>query len=609
MQLPKPQPREPGRPVPEFRFSPNRNRAREIRWRGWSAEAFEQAKRERKPILLAISAVWCHWCHVMDETSYSDERNIRLINERYIPIRVDADKRPDIQNRYLLGGWPTTAVLTDTGEVVTGGTYIPINQLRNLLQRTSDYYRDYYDQLKEESEQKRGQIIAIQSREPDVNYEVNRNAVAEVMENLQRSFDSKYGGFGEETKFPNPPAIELLLRRAFLEDEAYLLEMAAITLDNMAEGGLMDKIWGGFFRYSTERDWSKPHYEKLLSDNAELIIAYLHGYQVSDFTRYRDIAEKTLGFVDSFFADKEHGGFFGSQDANEEFYKLSAEGRLKAKIPYIDPIIYIDANAAMVSAYIEAYKILGDNGYLSFAKKTVDFLIENCFSKDNGMAHYYDGSPHYLGWLSDQVHMIGALVDTYGVTGDHAYLGIAKELADICNRLYKAQDGTFFDRALAGDEPELGALFVKNKPLHENVLLARQIYRLAYINGVDRYEKLAEQILANVELAPLAPTPAVSLYGLAVDEVAVEPVILKVVGHRDETGARALLKEVWRRYIPGKEVVTLDPVEDYRFLEEQGFPPERHPVIYPCIGRMCLPAAETVHELSAILEDLPGRPK
>jgi len=603
MQVPKPQPEE----VPRFRFSPNPNRANEINWHEWSTEAFKQAEAEGKPVLLAIAAIWCHWCHVMDETSYSDERNIKLINEQYIPIRVDADQRPDIQNRYLMGGWPTTALLTERGEILTGGTYIPPGQFRKTLQQVSDYYKEHRDELKEEAIQKRTQILETQAAKLAVTYAIDRQLANEVVGELHRSFDSTNGGFGQAPKFPNPPAIELLLRRAFLENETYLLEMATITLDHMANGEVFDQIWGGFFRYATERDWSAPHYEKLLSENAALIINYLHGYQVSEFIRYRDIAEKTLGYVDRFLAYKDTGGFAGSQDADEEFYKLGAEEREKAELPYIDPIIYTDANAMMVSAYIEAYKILDEGKYLDFAEKTLDFLLSNCYSSEKGMAHFYDGEPHFIGNLSDQASMISTLIDAYNVTGRRSYLNTANGLVAICESIFLAPDGTFYDRASKSDEPEIGALFVKTKPLEENATMARNLYRLAYLDGNDRYEKMAEQVLANAELGPLAASPAVALYGLVVDEVLTHPVILTVIGTKDDTGTRALQKEAWGSYIPGKEVKFLDPIKDYELVEESGFPAERHPVMYPCIGRMCLPPVETPHEFKGILEDLPGR--
>jgi uncharacterized protein YyaL (SSP411 family) len=606
MISPKPEPRET---VPIFRFSPNPNKAHTIHWHEWAPDTFEKAKNEKKPMLLAIAAVWCHWCHVMDETSYSNDKVISLINERYIPIRVDADKRPDIQDRYLLGGWPTTAFLTASGEIITGGTYIPPGQFRRLLEQVSEYYKDNRESLEREAEQKRERLVEERLKITSVQYQIDRSLVSEVVKSLHRSFDSVHGGFSQAPKFPNPPAIELLLRRAFLEDETSLLEMATITLSHMAEGDIFDKEWGGFFRYATERDWSTPHYEKMLAENAELIVNYLHGYQVSENIRYRDIAEKTLDYVDKFLADKESGGFSGSQDADEEFYKLNAKDRFAHRIPYIDPIIYTDANASMISAYVEAYKVLGDDSYMDFAKKTVDFLLVNCYSEDLGMAHYYDREPHLFGLLSDQAYMIGSLIDIYNVTGDRSYLATAKKLIAISERTLLDEDGVFFDRSSQSDEPELGALIIRNKPMEGNTVMARHMYRLAYIDGVDRYERMAEKALANLELGPAEPIPAVAQYGLAVDEVLMQPVILTVIGTRDEPGARALLREAWQQYIPGKETKLLDPIEDYEIIEGSGFPAERHPVIYPCIGRMCLPAVETAGEFKAVIQDLPGRPK
>ena len=131
----------------EFHFSPRANRAHEIGWRAWSDDAFADAQRADKPILLGISAVWCHWCHVMDETSYSDDDVIRLINERFVPIRVDNDQRPDVNLRYNMGGWPTTAFLTPDGEIIHGGTYVPPEQMRSYVVQVADVWRDKREEL------------------------------------------------------------------------------------------------------------------------------------------------------------------------------------------------------------------------------------------------------------------------------------------------------------------------------------------------------------------------------------------------------------------------------------------------------------------------------
>lgn len=607
MQFPKPESQKPDR----FRFSPRPNRASEINWLEWSEEAFNRSREEGKPILLAISAVWCHWCHVMDETSYSDEQNIKIINELYIPIRVDADKRPDIESRYLLGGWPTTAILTEEGEVMSGGTYIPPGQLRRLLQKAVDYYRENRENLKSQATQKRALITEAQLSESAPQIELSPLVVKRAMDSLHRSFDSAYGGFSSEPKFPNPPAIELLLRRAYLENETYLLEMAIITLDNMAKGEIFDDVWGGFFRYSTQRDWSVPHYEKLLSDNAHLIINYLHAYQVSERINYLSVAEKTLEYVDKFLAIKETGGFAGSQDADEEFYKLDAAGRAKAKIPYIDPVIYIDTNAMMASAYIAAYQVLGNRDYLSFALRTVDFLMKSCFSEEKGMAHYYDGAPAFLGLLSDQANMTGALIDAYGASGERSYLEQARKLVEVCDRTMRSKAGGFYDKAAksTNTEADLGALFIRDVPIQHNAIMARNLYRLSYLADDESYESMARQALLNADPGSFEPIAPISFYALAADEVLTEPVVLTVIGGKEDAATAELLKDAWRRYIPGKEVKFFDSERDKEAIEKEGLLAKGKAVLYPCIGRMCLPPVDTPHELGVIVEELPGRLK
>ena len=606
MSSPKPQ---PGSITPEFRFSPNPNKAHTIDWSSWSPEAFERAASEKKPILLSLSAVWCHWCHVMDETSYSDEQVISIINKRYIPIRVDADKRPDIQERYIMGGWPTTAILTTNGETMSGGTYIPPQEFISLLEKVADYYAEHRDRLEEVAEEQRKKILQAVSSKESAPFNLDESLVSDVLDMLQRTFDAKHGGFSDKPKFPNSPVTELLLRRAFLENNTDWLEMASRTLSGMADGGLFDREWGGFFRYSTESDWSEPHYEKMLGDNAALILDYLRGYQVSGNIKHRDIAAKTLAFVDKYFADKENGGFAGSQDASEEFYKLDADERLKHQLPFIDRIIYVDTNAAMVSAYLEAYQVLGDEAYRDFALRTLDFLMENCFSTEAGMAHYFDGEAHLFGRISSQAGTIEALLDAYSITGAHKYMDSAKALVDICEKTLSNNDGTFADSSDMSGEPHLGALTVKATPVLENALLARQLYRLSYLSDDSRYEEMVGKILTNLELGSSTPITALALFVLAVDEFLTEPVVLTAVTTGTEPGAKELLREAFQAYVPGKTIKILDPIGDYEVVESLGYPAEKHPLIYPCIGRACLPAVETPHELKGILEDLPGRRK
>ena len=225
-----------------FHFSPRPNRAAEIAWREWGPDAFEQAQREDRPLLLGISAVWCHWCHVMDETSYSDPAVIQLINERFVPVRVDNDQRPDINARYNMGGWPTTAFLTPSGEVMAGMTYVPPDQMRDALQQVSTYYKDN----KQSIEQKIAEIIANRATAAasgdgsDDGDGLSDQIMRDALHATSDAYDPVYGGFGAEPKFPHTEAIDLLLHAYLRDGDRDALHMARKTLEHMYELGVTD---------------------------------------------------------------------------------------------------------------------------------------------------------------------------------------------------------------------------------------------------------------------------------------------------------------------------------------------------------------------------------
>src|SRR5918912_355724 len=309
----------------EFHFSPRPNRAAEINWRPWSPSAFEEARAEDKPILLSISAVWCHWCHVMDETTYSDQRGIDLVNEGYVPIRVDNDVRPDVNQRYNMGGWPTTAMLTPQGDILTGATYLPPDQLANALKSVASFYRTRKPEIAArvlENAKRSTGALARQagSLEPGL--------VDRILGAVQASYDATYGGFGTAPKFPQTDAILLLAEQAQLRGEPELLEMARHTLQQMASGGTYDHVEGGFFRYSTTQDWSVPHFEKMLEDHAGLLAALA-------LTDQAEILDDAVRYLDTVLRDPDSGLYAGSQDADEEYYSLDAQGRRELDPPYV----------------------------------------------------------------------------------------------------------------------------------------------------------------------------------------------------------------------------------------------------------------------------------
>ena len=299
-----------------------------VNWFPWSNEAFEKARELDKPILLDIGAVWCHWCHVLDRESYEKEDVAKTINENFIPVKVDRDERPDIDRRYQRavaaitgqGGWPLTAFLTPDGKVFFGGTYFPphdshgLPSFRTVLKQVSDHYRDNRKTALEEADKIHKSIVDKTS--VPSSSELKLTIIDTAIQSIGMAFDLEHGGFGSAPKFPHPGAIELLLTRHFETKEQYLLTMATKTLNHMSRGGVHDQIGGGFHRYSTDRNWTVPHFEKMSYDNSEILRAYLHGYEATRDELYRTTSEDIINFITTVLSNPIEGGFYASQDAD-----------------------------------------------------------------------------------------------------------------------------------------------------------------------------------------------------------------------------------------------------------------------------------------------------
>ena len=379
----------------DFRFSPRPNRAAEIRWRPWGEPAFAEARRLGRPVLLSLSAVWCHWCHVMDETSYSDPRVIAAVNEHFVPVRVDNDRHPDVNRRYNMGGWPTTAFLAASGDVLTGGTYLPPDQMLESLARVKAFFDANQAKILalegERASDGDGAAMAKLTGRPlngepalealEGDPDVPGDISAEVALQVVRGFDPVGGGLGAEPKFPQPDVFGFMLAYGMLrgagdpehvpEGSSALLRPARVhevvrkTLTAMASGGLYDHVEGGFFRYATQRDWSVPHYEKMLEDNARLAWLYLEASlhaaerDLGDTELYRRAGEGAIDYLLATLWRDDVPAFGGSQDADETYYLLDAAGRADLATPFVDPTVYVDWNALAARALLRGASVLG----------------------------------------------------------------------------------------------------------------------------------------------------------------------------------------------------------------------------------------------------------
>ncbi len=307
-----------------------------IQWHEWGEEAFATAQRENKPILLDIGAVWCHWCHVMDRESYDDPEVARLVNERFVAVKVDRDERPDIDSRYQVavsaisgqGGWPLTAFLTPEGKPFYGGTYFPPEDhygrpgFRRVLQSIADTYQQKHGDVVDQAKLVESAIAQSESF-PGCGGDFSPRIIDEIEESALKAFDPQHGGFGSAPKFPHPATLDLLIDRYARTGEERLRQVFVTTLEKMARGGVYDHLAGGFHRYSVDDRWIVPHFEKMCYDNSELLKNYLHAYQVTGSEFFAQVARDIIRWMDEWLSDREHGGFYASQDAD---YSMDDDG-------------------------------------------------------------------------------------------------------------------------------------------------------------------------------------------------------------------------------------------------------------------------------------------
>jgi len=313
-----------------------------VRWHEWGEEAFEAARRENKPILLDIGAVWCHWCHVMDRESYDDPEIAQIVNQRFVAIKVDRDERPDVDSRYQVavqalsgqGGWPLTAFLTPDGKPYFGGTYFPPDEhygrpsFRRVLLAISDAYHQKNGDVNEQAKLVEGAIAQSESFAAKSG-DVSPRVVDEIVRAALKMFDPEHGGFGSAPKFPHPSALDLLIdldrtRGAALRETTgdtargndEIRNVFTLTLEKMARGGVYDQLAGGFHRYSVDERWVVPHFEKMSYDNSELLKNYVHAYQATGSEFFNNVARDIIRWIDEWLSDRKHGGFYASQDAD-----------------------------------------------------------------------------------------------------------------------------------------------------------------------------------------------------------------------------------------------------------------------------------------------------
>lgn len=474
-----------------FRFSPRPNRATSIHWQAWGQHAFGEAERLDRPIFLLISSSWCQWCHIMDETTLSEPSIISILNHDYVPIRVDSDLRPDINQRYNQNGWPSVVLLSSEGEILWGGVYVPPAQMLYYLGHIRRYYSEHRQEITEQVRelqdrrftQKLTQALPGGGLRPLLQEErialVDLPLEAGVV--LRELYDDEYGGFRihPHLKFPHPEALELLLLLAQHYQQADALDMVCYSLEQMVDGGLWDKEDGGFFRYSAANDWSMPHTEKILDENAALLHLILLTAQASQEQQWFDLAGRLIAYINATLWQPKAGIFSGSQSADEEYYEPGAYSQASRQAPPVDTTIYTSWNARMISAYLLGSQILNNPALKTMGLRALDYLCEHLVHRSGCMYHYsLNGQPGLPGQLADQVWMARALLDAHDLQERKSYLEMAIALMHFaCQELLDEQNGLFYDYP---ENPQAeGRLALREQPLIENALAAECLLRMA----------------------------------------------------------------------------------------------------------------------------------
>ncbi len=565
-----------------------------VKWREWNEETFREAEKKGKLVLLNLSASWCLWCRIMDETSYSDPDIVESINTRFVPVRVDIDRRPDIAERYNFGGSPTTAFLTPEGEVVTGGTYIPPEKLKTMIRQVIDFYEKNKDKINEKV-LALGRIRAEAETASAVLLEPSESIVQDIINMLVDDFDSTYGGFGSQPKLPMCDAVELALAQYQLTKDDVLLYIATKTLDEMRTRNIHDKVEGGFFRYSVTEDWSTLHYEKMLNGNAQLLRNYLHAYQVTGRMEYAETATGIIRYVDSTLS-RENGGFYGSQASDEQYYKLSGEERAEASPPPVDKTVYTNWNSLMVSAYLDAYATLGLEDCRNHAVKTLDFLAEKLYRKGIGLYHYFDGKPRVTGLLSDHLFFTRALIDAYQTLGGGAYLELALEVADLMvDSFVDMKNGGVFDILPGADA--VGLLKNRRKTITQNGLAAGTFNTLHNLTGNDVYHAVAEVTLSFFTKTYQSYGLHAAAYAMALDRFLNPPVRIVTVGSKSDEKTRKLHTKALSIFEPRRVAELLDTEEDVEKIQMYGLPKATEPAVYALIENIRSPPVKEPDEV------------
>jgi len=567
-----------------------------IEWRPWGHAAFEEAVRRDRPVLLNLTAVWCWFCREMEETTFADPERAALVNAEFVPVRVDVDRLPHVQERYIAGGWPTNTFLTPTGEVLWAGTYVEPAEFDEVARGVHAAWEDRRGELRLEVERRRKALDAARNRLPSMAL-VRREAADDVVSGARHAFDARNGGFGEAPKFPYPDAIDLLLTEARLAGDDAYVDMADRTLDGILAGDLWDDVDGGFFRYALAGDWTDPRREKLLEPNASLLRGFALGAAVRGRADWRARAEAVVEWAEATLR-RADGLWAASQLAEDEYWSLDAAARRARRAPGADAVLYAAPNAYWIRALVEAGARLGRPEWVERGAEALPRLLRAFAAPDDMLCHCIDPGepPAAPGLLLDALEAARACIALTQATGRADFLAEARRLTGGMERALWAENGGFYDHIRSDDD--VAALRYRDRPFEANADAARLLLDLHYATGERSYRALAERILSS--FSPLAGRYEIAgaAFALGVEEFFEPPLTVVLVGAPEATAE--LRAAAFGLPEPALRVWTL--AGGGRILG-RNFPASAAPAAYVCGHHG---ASAPVSDPAALADALPG---
>lgn len=564
-----------------------------VDWNPFEPGIFELAARQDRPILLLITVPWCSHCRDLQQTTFQSQDVVDMIRASFVPVLADAERRPDVNDRYGAAGWPTIAFVTPDGELICHENYLTAQQLAPRLVKVRDFFRDHRQELKQGLRGLWKQKALADEAHP--RGRLNQQIVEDVVNAIYEKFDHRHGGWGEGTKFPHSEALDFALVQVARRNDPRMREVVTTTLDRMMEGAIHDPIDGGFFRFSKTPDWRSPNFEKVLDANVQRLRCYLEAYQLFGNNAYRKVAEGILGWMLDSMHDEATGAFAGSQDADADYYNLDRAGRATHPPPRIDRTIYTNWNAMAVSALLKASVVLDAPQLREVALRTLDFLRQNLCERDGGVYHYWDGTYHLPGLLSDRAYLIRALIDASQHTGDSDLLLPAEAIAERAIKEQRAPAGGFYD--VLYDASYRGSMARRNRSILENSVMAETLVRLSYLSHRREFYDEGVRTLEAFAADYKEYGYYVAGYGRATDLIFYEPLTVTVVGDRDSELSDQLRRTALSSYVPSRIVQMLDPRHDPVLLERSGYRVEERPVAYLSVGKTTKAVVHDVEDL------------